>query len=437
MRYLVNLVFVIAVAFLPAAAEEWTLDKCIDYALAHNTELKNKEREIAQTENEILASYGSFLPTVSASGLHVLKESVSTFSLPGPGGTTVDYEMDMLNNYQYSLSANLPLFTGGARFYGLKTAYAQRDIARQEHRKTRMDIIYTVSEAYYNVIYAGLMTELAQETVEILEEQKGMVEAQYNNGEASNLDLLQARVELNNARPDALKARSGYKTALMSLKNILGVAEEFPLTVSHDFNVDEERVLPEKDRLMDLALENNPDIQILKKNSDIVDYSKSMSKGQYLPSVVLSGTYGQQKEEWGQDWEDSYNITLALQWNLFQGLKRPTGIKNLSLQQDILDDTYRDIVEKTGIDLSMKLESVREARERLDAQKTNLSLAGESLDVAKAGYQEGVVSLLELMQARIGYNNAKAGDIRARYDLNLSWLKLNKAAGILEKEEAL
>jgi outer membrane protein TolC len=85
----------------------------------------------------------------------------------------------------------------------------------------------------------------------------------------------------------------------------------------------------------------------------------------------------------------------------------------------------------------LKLESVREARERLDAQKTNLSLARESLEVARAGYKEGVVSLLELMQARIGYNNAKAGDIRARYDLNLSWLKLRKAAGILEKEEAL
>ncbi|HHH84723.1 MAG TPA: TolC family protein [Firmicutes bacterium] len=437
MKYLINLIFLIAVVSLPAVGEEWTLAKCITFALENNIELKNKERKIIQAENEILAAYGSYLPTVSASGLKVLKESVSSLYLPGPGGTMMEVEMDMLSNYQYSLSANLPLFTGGVRFYGLKTACAQRDIARQEYRKARMDVIYAVSEAYYNVIYAGLMKELARENVKILEEQKGMVEAQYNNGEASNLDLLQAKVELNNARPDALKAESGYKTALMSLKNILGVGEEALLTVSHDFNVDEKRGLPEKDVLMDLALKNNPDIKILKKNSDIVNYSKSMSKGQYLPSVVLSGTYGQQKEEWGQDWEDSYNITLSLQWNLLQGLKRPTGIKNLSLQKDILDDTYRDIVEKTGIDLSMKLEGVREARERLNAQKTNLSLAGESLEVARAGYQEGVVSLLELMQARIGYNNAKAGDIRARYDLNLSWLKLMKAAGILEKEEAL
>ncbi|HOO59363.1 MAG TPA: TolC family protein [Candidatus Mcinerneyibacteriales bacterium] len=437
MKHLINLFILTAVLFFPASGEEWTLDQTISFALENNTQLVNKEREIAQAKNEILAAYGDFLPTVSASGLKVLKESVSTFSLPGPGGTTMDYEMDMLSNYQYSLSANLPLFTGGARFFSLKTVYARWDIAKQEYRKARMDVIYAVSEAYYNVIYAGLMKDLARETVEILEEQKAMVETQYNNGEASNLELLQARVELNNARPDALKAESGYKMALMSLKNIVGAAEEIELTVSREFAVDEERLLPEKSLMMDLALSNNPDIQILKINSAIVDYSKSMSKGQYLPSLVLSGTYGQQKEEWGQEWEDSYNITLALQWNLFQGLKRPVGIKNISLQQEILDDTYRDIIEKTGIDLSLKLESVREARERLDAQKTNLSLARESLEVARAGYKEGVVSLLELMQARIGYNNAKAGDIRARYDLNLSWLKLRKAAGILEKEEAL
>jgi outer membrane protein TolC len=435
-RMMIFAILLVATIF-PSEAKEWPLEQCIAYALENNTGLKNSERVILQAKNDIIAAYGNFLPSVSVSGVKVLKESVSTMTLPGPGGTTMEIEMDMLSNYQYSLSAQLPLFTGGARFYTLKSKLTEREIAREEYRKTRMNLIYSVSEAYYNVIYAGLMKDLAAETVKILEEQKEMVQIQYDNGEASNLELLQARVELNNARPDAMKAESGYKTAMMSLKNILGADEDFIFTVSHEFDVDEKSAFPGRETIMDLALKNNPDIQMLKKNRDILTYSKTMSKGQYLPSLILSGTYGQQKEEWEQDWDESYNITLALQWKFLDGLKRPAGIKNLTLQQDILADTYQDIIEKTGIDVSMKIEGIREAAERMEAQKINLSLAEESLEMAKAGYQEGVVSLLELMQARIGYNNAKAGAIKAGYDLNLSWLKLKKSAGILEQEEEL
>ena len=193
----------------------------------------------------------------------------------------------------------------------------------------------------------------------------------------------------------------------------------------------------DKDLLLKNAMRNNHDLRILYCNEKILKNSTVMAKGTYLPSLVLSGSYGQGKENWEDDWAESYNISLALSWNIFDGFKRESNITEIKYGRYILEDTISDLKRKLSMDIDMKIETVREAHERMTAGDTGLSLGEETLNMAQRSYEEGMIPLLELMQARIGYNSAKASRIRAQYDYSLSILNLKKTLGILDGKEEI
>ena len=413
-------------------AVEWDLEECVAYALKNNVDVKNSEREMTMAKSALRAAYGGMLPSVDVSALKVLNESVSEMEIMG---TTI--ETDLLNDYQYQISATQVLFAGGGVFFNIKNSLKEKEIASINYEKEVSRVVYDISEAYYTLVYADLMRDLTYESIDILEKQLSMVRAQYESGEAAYLDLLQAKTELNNMTPERIKADSMAKVSLMSLKNLMGFGEDTDVHISGSYRTDDDLAEMDRDSLLSNAMRNNHDLRILNCNEKILKNTAVMARGTYLPSLVLSGSYGQGKENWGDDWAESYNISLALSWNIFDGFRRENNMTEIKYGRYILEDTISDLKRKLSMDIDMKIETVRESYERMIAGDTGLTLGEETLKMAQSAYEEGMISLLELMQARIGYNSAKASRIRAEYDYSLSILNLKKTLGVLAGKEEI
>ena len=414
-------------------ARTWDLKTIVDYGVKKNVELKNAKRKIEMAKKDIIAAYGGFLPTVSLEGMDVLKETKGKISIPGPGGAAMTMEMDMLKNYQYSIKLTQPLFTGGALYFNLKNKIKEKKIAEENYRKKKMDVIYNISQAYYNLIYTELMLDVINESINIVKKQVEMVKIRYKNGEASNVDLLQAKVELNNLYPQKIKLETLSHTALLNLKNLIGYEENDKLNINKSFKMLRFTYSKDYKKLYNIAMKNLPDLKILELQREEIKNGKTILKGSYLPKVLLSASYGQQKEDWDDDWQENKTVSLVFSWSLFDGLKRETSISKMSKNEYILRDTLNDIKSKIDMAIKMKYESVVEAEKRMKAQQYNLQLAKENLDAATESYKNGLISLIDLMRARLGYNNARTGLIQAKYDRNLAILDFEKTIGVLGK----
>jgi outer membrane protein TolC len=446
-KILITLLLVFSV--LTLYAEKWNIQKCIDYALKENIQLENKRRNKKIVSKEIMDAYGSFLPNISLEGSKVLKESkieteMTSFELaPIPdtsllgisGQTTRSIEQDMISNYQYQFKISQPLFMGGAIFYNLKNKYIEKKISSFEIEKEKMDLIYNVSSIYYNLVYTKMMLNITQESIDITKRQVDMIKKRYENGEASNLDLLQARVELNNLYPQKIKLESAYKNGLKNLKNLIvlnqnknfEIVDKFPQI---NFNLEENY-----DQLMSLAQKHSPTLNILQSKLKQLNNTETIAKGNYLPNILLTGAFGQQKEEWGDDWQDNYNLMLTFRWDLFNGFTRESNLSKIYINEDILNDNYSYTKEQISTAIRMQFENIKEAKQRVEAEEKNLELAKENLNMANESYKEGLISVLDLMKARLSYNNSRSSLVQAKYDKNLSILELKKNLGILGNKE--
>ncbi len=56
----------LSLGVLSSIAETWDMDRCIDYALEHNIQVKIQEQDIEQGKLQVSSSWHSFLPQVSA-----------------------------------------------------------------------------------------------------------------------------------------------------------------------------------------------------------------------------------------------------------------------------------------------------------------------------------------------------------------------------------
>lgn len=451
MKKRIILMIVLSLFISIVYSETWDINKCVKTAIKNNIGLKNKKRELQISQKKVLSAYGDFLPSFSLEGSKVLSEStmeteMPTFELaPIPstslmgisGKTTMTTEQDMIPNYQYSFKASQPLFMGGALYYNLKNKKIDRTIKKLETRDKKMNLIYNVSSVYYNLIFTKKMYELTNENIEIVEKHVKMVKNRYDSGEASSLDLLQARVELNKLYPQKIKLKSAYENGKRNLKNIIGIEDNKKINIEEDFKLLNLNLKENYQNLMKMAKKNQPNLQIIQKKKKTLNNTETLLKGSYLPKVLLKGSYGQQKEKWDNSWTENYSLMLSFSWNIFDGLNRETDLATIYTNQKIVDDSYKDIKSKIKTSIKMEFENVKKAKERLKAQKKSLKLSKENLEMANKSYKEGLIPVLDLMKARLSYNNSKSSYIQAKYDINLSILKLMKSIGILDKEEVL
>jgi len=434
-----RILFIMMMMPILVHAKEMSLEECVDYALSHNTSIQNKERDIAAIDSDIRAAWGGFLPKVTMNAGYIAyeKDAVSTtmnivtpggaMSFTMPGGTAPDYTA--------SINASQPIFVGGALYYGLKSQYERKTALEEEYRKLKMDIMFDVSQTYYNVIYTHLMLVVTEESLEMVKKQVAMAEARYKNGEATQVDVLQARVELSNLYPQHIKLKNLDHVAVLRLKNIIGMADNEDLSVAHDFKVEEFELSPSVESMIEVAQQKRPDLRILKANEQALVYAHRVTKGQYLPKLFLNGSYSVSKENWEEEWTDNYSISLVMSWNIFDGFSREASIEKAGLSLQSLRATRIDIEQKIRIDVRMKYQNILETRERLKAEEEGVLLSKQTLVLAESSYKEGLISLLDLMRARLGYNNSRTGYIQAKYDSNLAILELKKVTGQLYGEE--
>ncbi|MCI0481174.1 MAG: TolC family protein, partial [Candidatus Dadabacteria bacterium] len=155
------------VVFSPiaAAGEEgpaltYTLDECIDIALARSPDVLTAAEEVRRAGAYIFENWAGLL-TISAEGTYSFVDPNTRLLSAPAGGAT--YE-----RYNAGVSASLPLFTGGRTIWGLNIAYLQREIARASYRAAVGSTIYETRTAFFSILLAERERAVWTEEVDVL-----------------------------------------------------------------------------------------------------------------------------------------------------------------------------------------------------------------------------------------------------------------------------
>ncbi|MBQ8486649.1 MAG: TolC family protein [Prevotella sp.] len=211
MKRLTSLSLII-LAFCPAEAQTWTVRQCMQYAVAHNHEVKRAELELDNYKAGKTAAIGGFLPAVEA-GIGAQYNFGRAID-PETNGYT-----DVSTFYNgYSLQSSLPVFDGFGRLHALRAAKASVLMGRQQLRQQQDQTALSVLQAFVNVAYLEGMVKMAGEKIEETSLLLRQTQVLEEVGRRSMADVAQVEAQKAEADYDLSRQQNLLAAALLELK---------------------------------------------------------------------------------------------------------------------------------------------------------------------------------------------------------------------------
>jgi len=200
----------------------WTMQRCMQYAVEHNHEVKRAELELDNSQANKTAAVGRFLPEVGAR-----IGAQYNFGRAIDPETNIYTDVSTFNNV-YSLSASLPVFDGFSRIHALRAAKASVLMGHQAFRQKQNQTALAVLQAFVHVAYYEGMVRMAGEKVEettLLVRQTRVLE---EVGRKSAADVAQVESQKAEADYELTRQQNLLASALLELKKTMA----FPLNDS-------------------------------------------------------------------------------------------------------------------------------------------------------------------------------------------------------------
>ena len=307
------------------------LNDLIEIAFAKNRLLEVVKQQQAQSRGQLTQARSSYLPQLSVEGRYSYIEREES---AGAGNDTSESELspsleqtekDDVVHGAVNFSQLIYDFgkTTGAIEAGKTNLLASN---AKLHRQIQ-DTIYQVKTAYYNILEKRRLIDVAQESVKSFQEHLDRAELYLRAGVRTKIDVINAEVELSNAKMLLVGAEYSLKTAKVALEQILGVQPHggkyalYQDEISLDNILESMPHVSEKlERLIDDAMLSRPDIIQLTLLTASAEGNLRASKGDFWPSVAAQANYNNYDTELSL-YKDSWEVGMVASWDLFSGLQ--------------------------------------------------------------------------------------------------------------------
>ena len=334
------------------------------------------------------------------------------------------------NTYSNSITASMPLYTGGMLSGQVMSAKAGYKSALVGVQKSYNDMRSTVTNGYYTVLQADDMQILARESVARLEEHLKNVKAQYDVGVVAKVDVLRSEVELASAQQNLIKAENAYKISEANFNKIIGLPLETNLFLEDTLNY----VPYDKDlnSCLDYASKNRPELEQAKQGVQAARGQVRAARSGYQPqiSAVASQNFGTSDAHWPADEESNWTVGVQASLTIFDTGVTRSKAHAAKANYFSAEETYRDTVDAVMLDVRSQYLNLREAEKRISTTEVAVSQAEEDYRIAQLRYQAGVGTNTDVLDAQVALTDAQTNYLQSVYDYNISKTNLETAIGV-------
>ncbi len=296
-----------------------TFDQALQRALSANEGLKVSQERVVETQARVQEAKTNFLPQVNLGYSYTPSQRFPTIRIPagifGPQEQTFQAAFARENNLQ--LFVNQPIYTGGRlrSVYGITSS--SLDASKLELERTRQEIEYRVVETFYAALMNERGVAVADEQIRLNEKQLELAKARFESGTVARLDVLQAEVELANAKARRIQARAQVDASMQALRSVLSLPQTQPLQLNGSLD---EPVVGHAREELDQQLPQRPDLRAFDARHDAAEYSSQLADSEWKPSLSFTGNMQYQQDTVGsllaRD-NQSYQFGIAFNMPLF------------------------------------------------------------------------------------------------------------------------
>jgi len=410
-----------------------TLADALFRAAEHNEAFLITEEEQVRADAQVAQARAEVLPK-----LNFYSNYTRNFEIPEQfvefGGETQRFKFGYEHSALWGFSASQSLFKGGQLFAAWAAARLYGKYVKTMRRAATLDLQQDVATAFYDAVLAAQYVEVARQTLQLATETRNVVKQKFDEGQASEYDLLRSNVQVANLLPEVTQAENGRELSLTNLRNLLGIDAGVPLSLRFSYPDSAAWETESLEDLISRARANSPGPRQAELEVRLREKAVTVARAEHFPSLELSGDYSVNayREQFGYDhWQrtSAWRATLSLSIPIFEGLRISSGVKQAKVDLAQARLKERSINKLVALGVEKSRNDFVEAKQRLASQSETVFQAEEGYQIAQLRYQEGVGTQLEVTDALVALTTARLNQKEALRDYLVARVNLRRAVG--------
>jgi outer membrane protein TolC len=417
--------------FIGNAQDIYDLKRCLETGLERNYDIRIVRNEQQISSNNATIGNAGLLPSLDLNASY--SGTVNNTNQNYTDATTNKNSGILNQGANLGLNMNWTVFDG----FSMQTNYNRlkefRTIGEINTRLAVENLISNLTAEYYNYVHQNLRLANLRYAVSLSKERLRIVEARYNIGSMSQLDLHQAHVDFNTDSSSLIRQYETVFTAGISLNQLMAVDDVSQQLVVSDSLISPNPSLNES-LLWDLTLQANSRLLLSAKNRLISELDYKNFKSRDYPYLRLNAGYGYTLNSYGSGTLErqqnlGFNYGFTLGFNIFDGFNRQREKRNAQINIQNRELQYEQMELSLKADLANMWMAYQNNLKLINLEKENLEKAHEYYDIAIERYRLGDLSGLELREAQNSLLNAEERLLQAQFNTKLCEISLLQISG--------
>ena len=316
-----------------------------------------------------------------------------------------------------SIQASKILYSGGQLNAFVDQAEANKQISLNELEQEKQEIIYKVTQAYYQILQAEGLKKVSSQAVKQMQAHLETSEALLKEGMIAPLELNRIKSQLSNLEHNLIKAENGFELTMYNLNSIMGIVLNTELVLENNLSYEPCEIILEEALVQ--AIENRPEIMNIEQQRRIMENMVDVAKSNKKPQVVLSAESG----------ITGWQATIVAEYSLLDGGVNKAKVEQAEINLVQVDQSEQQVKQLIEFEVRSAYLNMKEAEKLIKVAKEGIENSQESFRIAQVKYNEGIATNTEVIDAQSALIEAETNHLNALYDYNTARAALVKAMG--------
>jgi TolC family type I secretion outer membrane protein len=332
-----------------------------------------------------------------------------------------------INNFITSVTIDWTLFDGGQTWIGFKQAKLENEAATLLLERTREEVIGQTATAYFGLLIADENLDLIRRILDTARAHSNMARSRFENGLTVKSDFLRAQVRVSELEQELFSAESNLLIAKATLCSVMGLSycAPFQTATKFDARTGEEK---DADKLVETALANRKDLKQLLFQEMMAEKEVDKSLAGHLPSLHLMGNYEIDSESFSETGVN-YMVGAVMRLNLYSGERTSEKTKEARALLEKIRAVKNELQLGINIQVRQAYYQTESSFKRIKVAQTSVIEAEENLRIVKKRYENGLLTIVNLLDAESALKQARTSHLKALHDYNIAAVQLKLAAG--------
>jgi outer membrane protein TolC len=402
-----------------------TVQETVQKVLAKNLTLQEAEDAIGVIKARVDQLKSGLLPNVSGDASYARIGPLEEIAFPGFG----IFQLYPANNYDVHAGVRQLLYDGKRTKESVALAESHVESAVDRRELLKRDLVFQTVQLFDSILFLRESLRVQSDHVRALSDHRDVARKKVAAGTATELDILNTQVRVVAAQNQAVDLQNMIEKQTLGLMQLMNLENQALPELSGEFRY--RPVSLDADELIRAALRLRPESRSIQNLMESAKIEVRLASLAAMPIISANVLFGVKNGYIPTLNTMKLNFVAAVSASvpIFDGHLGRAQKMQAAANLKTFEDRDKELVEMIRTEVRQAISDVTASDRKTKAVEVNIEQAKRAMAYARARYEAGTITNLDLLDTEDALTEAEFAKLRTLYQFILSELTLRRAVG--------